>query len=415
MRNIYIIGIGMGNPNSITVNGIEKINISSTLIGAKRMVESFSGGTKKALYAIASDDILKLIKENEEEEHIAVLMSGDVGFFSGTEKLRQLIKKEYGDYLGNSDINFEYIPGVSSISYLSSRIGISWEDAKIVSLHGRKEDDTSIVLNHEKVFFLTDGTDNTVSKICSRLTNADLGDVKVYVGEKLSYKDEKITCGLASELLNQEFESLSVMMIINNKPLKREKDTLGIRDEEFIRGSVPMTKEEVRTLAVSKLDLKENDIVYDIGAGTGSISIELALACRYGSVYAIETNIDGIDLIEKNKLKFNTKNLKIINGMAPDALKELPSPNKAFIGGSKGNLEQIIGLLLCKNKDIKIVIDVVALESLAETINCIKSYGFKYVDIAQVNISKAKTLGKYNLMMGQNPVYIISVQGIEEN
>ncbi len=117
MRNIYIIGIGMGNPNSITVNGIEKINISSTLIGAKRMVESFSGGTKKALYAIASDDILKLIKENEEEEHIAVLMSGDVGFFSGTEKLRQLIKKEYGDYLGNSDINFEYIPGVSSISY----------------------------------------------------------------------------------------------------------------------------------------------------------------------------------------------------------------------------------------------------------------------------------------------------------
>lgn len=414
MRKIYIVGIGMGNPDTITVKGKDLISDSQVLIGAKRMVDSFKLEHQQGVHAITPDEILTWIEEHVEIEKAAVLMSGDLGFFSGAKKLRTLISQKYGDIVGNDQLHFEYVPGISSLSYFSSAVGITWEDTKIVSLHGRDDRDVSTVLNNEKTFFLTDGGNNTVKKICSRLVEAGMGHVLVFVGENLSYEAERITSGTASKLHECDFEPLSVMIVINSNPLQCNKNTLGIRDEEFIRGNVPMTKEEVRTLTVSKLNLKENDVVYDIGAGTGSVSIEMALACRYGDVYAIETNPDGIDLININKEKFGVKNLHIINGMAPEAMEELLPPDKAFIGGSKGNLDEIINVLLRKNVNIRIVINVVALESLAETVSCIKKYGFQDVDITQINVSKAKTLGNYNLMMGQNPVYIIAVQGISE-
>ncbi len=115
-------------------------------------------------------------------------------------------------------------------------------------------------------------------------------------------------------------------------------------------------------------------------------------------------------MIQQNKENFNVKNLHIIDGMAPEALQSLPVPDKAFIGGSKGNLQEIIELLIAKNPKIRIVMNAVTLESLGEAVACIKKYGFQSVDITQINVSKAKTLGNYNLMMGQNPVYIIAVQ-----
>lgn len=414
MRNVYIVGIGMGNPNTITVKGKALISNSQTLIGAKRMIDSFLVENQQAVYAIAPNEILAWIEEHTEIENIVVLMSGDLGFFSGAKKLRMLINDKYESIFGNEQISFEYIPGISSLSYFSSLVGLAWEDAKIVSLHGRDDKDVSVVLNNKKTFFLTDGENNTVRKICNRLVEAGLEYVSVFVGEELSYENERITKGTALELSQKDFDSLSVMIVLNDKILHREKDTLGIRDEEFIRGNVPMTKEEVRTLTASKLNLKEKDVVYDIGAGTGSVSIEMALACKYGDVYAIETNLDGIDLINKNKDNFGVKNLHIINGMAPESMKNLPIPDKAFIGGSKGNLDEIINHLIRKNSNVRIVINVVALESLGEAVACIKKYGFKDVDIMQLNVSKAKTLGRYNLMMGQNPVYIIAVQGIAE-
>ncbi|QHI73644.1 precorrin-6y C5,15-methyltransferase (decarboxylating) subunit CbiE [Aminipila terrae] len=414
MRKIYIIGIGMGNPNTITVKGGKCISESDALIGAKRMVDSFKLDNQETAFAIAPDDILNWIEVHKEIKNISVLMSGDLGFFSGAKKLRTLVEDQYGSIWGNEQIHFEYIPGISSICYFSSAIGIAWEDAEIISLHGRDDKDISAVLNHTKTFFLTDGTDHTVRKICGRLVESGLGNVLVFVGERLSYEDERITKATALELYEKDFEPLSVMIVLNDNALYREKNTLGIRDEEFIRGNVPMTKEEVRTITVSKLNLSKNHVVYDIGAGTGSVSVEMALACPYGDIYAIETNPEGINLINENKSNFGVKNLHIIKGLAPEATENLPAADRAFIGGSKGNLDEIIKSLVTKNPEVRVVINVVALESLVEAVACIKKYGFKDIDITQINVSKAKALGHYNLMMGQNPVYIIAVQGITE-
>ncbi|MBN7772393.1 precorrin-6y C5,15-methyltransferase (decarboxylating) subunit CbiE [Clostridium aminobutyricum] len=407
MKKLYIIGIGMGNPNTITVKGKEIIRHCEALIGAKRMVDSFALPNQEYCYAITPSEILNWIEEKEPLQSVAILMSGDIGFFSGAKKLRDLITERYGETGYRDLFHIEGIPGISSLSYFTAKIGLSWDDVKVVSLHGREGSVIGTVQRYEKTFFLTDGAQHSVQNICGELSEAGLGQVLVYVGERLSYEDEKVTVASADELKAAEFDALSVILVENSNFVQREKETIGLSDDDFIRGNVPMTKEEVRTLTVSKLNLQSDDVIYDIGAGTGSVSIELSLVCQNGHVYAVEENEEAIELIKRNQEKFCVKNLHIIKGLAPQALAELPIPNKAFIGGSKGNLEEILCCLMKRNPAIRLAINAISLDTLSETLACLKKYPFKDIEITQVNISKSKTLGNHHLMIAQNPVYII--------
>lgn len=409
MKKVHIIGIGMGNKETLTFQAKRAIEGCAVLAGAERMVENFLTQGQKSHHAIMPEALMSLIEEETSTE-IGILMSGDLGFFSGAKKLRLLIEKKYGSKDGNDKVHITYIPGISSLTYFATALGISWEDAKIISLHGREGELISGVLGSNKTFFLADSSENTPGNICKELTKLGLGEAKVFVGERLSYENEKITEGKAKELADAHFDSLSVVMVINEEKKTREKITLGIRDEAFHRGTVPMTKEEVRTLTVSKLNICKGDILYDVGAGTGSVSIEMALTCPEGKVYAIEVNPQALELIEKNKKEFGVKNLKIVDGLAPEALESLPPPNGAFIGGSKGNLNEILECLIEKNPNVRVIINAVALETLSEVTSAMKKYEFEDVEIVQISVAKAKKLGDYNLMLGQNPVFIISAQ-----
>ena len=172
-----------------------------------------------------------------------------------------------------------------------------------------------------------------------------------------------------------------------------------------------MTKSEVRALSVAKLKICDDSVIYDVGAGTGSVSIEMALCAVNGMVYAIEKEEAAADLIEVNKVKFKTPNLQVIRGLAPEAMADLPKPTHAFIGGSSGNLKDIIACLLDKNPDIRIVINSVTIETLEETTQVIKEFNLVEEEITCINVSKARKLGKYHLMTAQNPVYIAVVRG----
>ena len=183
-----------------------------------------------------------------------------------------------------------------------------------------------------------------------------MGDVLLYVGENLSYENEKIFVKPASELTEYKGDPLSVICAVNENAGTR-LETHGIRDEEFIRGKAPMTKEEVRTVSLSKLRLTADSVCYDVGAGTGSLSVEMALRAHQGQVWAIEKKEDAVELIHRNKVKFAADNLEIVEGLAPEALKDLPAPTHAFIGGSSGNLKEIVKLLLEKNAHVRIVIN----------------------------------------------------------
>lgn len=188
-----------------------------------------------------------------------------------------------------------------------------------------------------------------------------------------------------------------------------EYNTSGIPDDEFIRGKVPMTKEEIRSITISKLRLKKEHKVVDIGAGTGSISIEAALVCNEGQVISIERNQEGIDLIKKNAEKFSLDNMKIIHSKAVDALNEIQSFNRAIIGGSGGQLREIIEL--CKKKLSKeglVVINAVTIDTVYNSIKFLEEEGFKNIESICVNVSRGEKLGRYTLMKGLNPIYIIS-------
>jgi precorrin-6Y C5,15-methyltransferase (decarboxylating) len=175
-----------------------------------------------------------------------------------------------------------------------------------------------------------------------------------------------------------------------------------------------MTKAEVRAVSLSKLQLSPDATVYDIGAGTGSVSIELAKACPLGQVYAIEGKQDACALIHKNAQKHACYNLQVIEGWAPDACDELPPPTHAFIGGSSGNMEAILRMLIRKNPSVQAVINLIALESISETMRCLKEMNFTQIEIVQMQVSKARQVGNYNLMTAQNPVMIITCQYVRK-
>ncbi len=183
------------------------------------------------------------------------------------------------------------------------------------------------------------------------------------------------------------------------------KITPGISDDQFIRGKVPMTKEEVRVVTVSKLDLNEEDVVIDIGAGTGSISIECARILKKGKVIAVERNQEGIDLIHQNIEKFKLSNVSVLNTLAPDGLYDLEF-DKVIIGGSGGKMKELFELI--QNKAKKVVINTITIENTYKAIELMRQFNYKNLEVTSMQVSKGRDLGTMTMMLGQNPVYIIS-------
>ncbi len=415
MKKIYLVGIGMGNIETLTEQGRKAIEASELLIGAERMVNAFPDYQCDVCYAISPAKIMDYILEHPEHKTIAVIFSGDVGFFSGAKKLNQMIEEQkQSQSMGQnpagslwSDYETEFMPGISSLQYFSAKLKLSWEDTKVVSLHGREDNIMGAVWNNNKIFFVTGG-DYTVRKVCQILSENNLKEAIVHVGERLSYPNERIVTATAGSLAEEEFDPLAVMLVENEKIIQRSVITHGINDELFLRGQVPMTKSEIRSISLSKLQLRPGDVVYDIGAGTGSVSVEMAFQAYEGSVYAVEFNEEALELIRQNAERFGVWNLKIIKGKAPEALADLPVPDRAFIGGSKGNLAEILEVLVKKNPGIRVVVNAITLETLTEAVCQFKNLGFEDIDIVQIFAAHGKAAGNYHMMQGQNPVFIIS-------
>lgn len=405
-RQLYLVGIGMGNEKNRTVEAEQICQSAHLLIGARRMLQSVKTEGKAVFESYKPDEIAAYLAEHPQYETAAVLLSGDIGFYSGAKKLYDAIERTEG----LEQMEIYPVSGISSVVYFCGKLGVSWEDVHLLSLHGRKQNLIDAVKYHEKVFVLC-GEKDGIPKICCKLKEYDLGDVKVAVGTDLSYEQERIVQGTAESLMKEDFAPLSVLLICN--PDVKKRIGHGLDDDLFLRGKVPMTKSEVRSISLSKLRLHKDAVVWDVGAGTGSVSIEAARLAKDGVVYAIEKKDEAIDLLEQNKRKFGTDNLEIIKGLAPEALEGLPAPTHAFIGGSSGNLKEILEVLLEQNPGVRVVINAIALETVAEAMQCLKSMAFTDVDIAQVSVAKGKKLGSYEMMMGQNPVYIFSCTGGE--
>lgn len=391
---VYIIGMGPGRIDLVTVESKEALAKCTVLIGHPRLTGPWQAG--KRLYGKTKpSEIRTILASLDEREIVGIVVSGDTGFYSLATSLADL------------PYDVHICPGISSLSYFASKIKMPWQDAALVSRHGRKQPFVSVVYSHQKTFCLTGGTDS-VSSLCADLVAHGFGQVTVYAGCDLSYGTEKIEQGTAEEMAAKGIDGLAVMMVLNEDAKPLPQAVPGLPDDAFQRGDVPMTKEEIRAVAMCKLRPEPEDVLYDIGAGTGSCSVEMARMTPFGQVFSFEVNEKALELLYLNKERFALNNMTIVAGEASQHLEDYPVPDKAFIGGTKGHLATILDAIYQRNKSCKIVLTAITIETLATITTYYKDKQDYSLDITSLTTAKSKKTGPYHLMKAQNPVYIIT-------
>lgn len=341
---------------------------------------------------------LEQLPERLQSEQIAVIVSGDPLFYS----LCRTILARY------PDLNTEIIPGIGSLQLLGTAFGLTMEDTVILSLHGREYNPGTIrmtVAEHSLTCFFcsADHGAREIAEILDKLNN-----LKLYIGENLGCPEQKLYTGSPEEFRDFRNPKLHVVAVKNPDPRPVSRPAL-LPDDAFLRNQSPMTKEEVRAVILSKLRLQPAHVVWDIGAGTGSISVECARFCPSGRVCAVEYKPEALEILEQNRQYFNLQNLEIIAGKAPDVLGDLPLPDRVFIGGTEGGFRDILGILKnlkILNHNIRLVASAVTLESQAEIYELLKD--FPDLEITQISVAHAKPIKHYHVLQGNHPVMIYS-------
>ena len=407
MRKVTIIGAGPGNPDLLSRAALDAIDIADVVIGAHRALAGIDVPPDVVrCELVKTADIVAALTDAASWQRAVVVMTGDVGLFSGARRLVEALS-------GNAQVDVRVIPGISSASYLAARLARPWQDWRFASAHGVACDIVAEGERAGELFLVTSGGEDP-SRLSGELVQAGFGDARVTVAERLSYPDERITCATASEIAGQTFDDLNVMLIEFAGGAASSRwpyASSGIPDELFIRGDVPMTKQEVRAVALAKLRLTATDTVWDVGAGTGSVSIEAALVARAGSVWAVERNATGVRLIRENADAFGCGNVHAVPGVAPEALAKLPVPDAVFVGGSAGELPSIVEAALEKNSQVRLCVPCVTVETLTEACTLLSGSRFKGFEACQVSAARAEAVGSHHLMKAQNPVFLVSARG----
>lgn len=407
MRKVTIIGAGPGNPDLLSRAALNAIDSADVVIGAHRALAGIDVQPDVVrCELVKTADIVAALTDAASWQRAVVVMTGDVGLFSGARRLVEALS-------GDAQVDVRVVPGISSASYLAARLARPWQDWRFASAHGVACDIVAEAERAGELFLATSGGKDP-SRLSGALVQAGFGDARVTVAERLSYPDERITCATASEIAGQTFDDLNVMLIEFADGAASSRwpyASSGIPDEIFIRGDVPMTKQEVRAVALAKLRLTATDTVWDVGAGTGSVSIEAALVAQAGSVWAVERNAAGVQLIRENADAFGCGNVHAVPGVAPEALAKLPVPDAVFVGGSAGELPSIVEAALEKNSQVRLCVPCVTVETLTEACALLSGSRFKGFEACQVSAARAEAVGSYHLMKAQNPVFLVSARG----
>lgn len=392
---VTLVGVGCGTEATLTQEARRALLAADYLIGARRLLDELSGEyTANRAAATKPQAIWELLAASGAERP-CVAYSGDSGFYSGARSLLPILRAH--------GAAANVLPGVSSVQALAARLGRPWQDWKLVSAHGVECDVLAAVSLGRPAFFLTGGALGP-SALCGRLAEAGLGALPVTIGENLTYPDERILTGRAADFAGRECAPLSVLLA---EPAPRAPQRApGWPDDAFERGDkIPMTKQEVRAAILSKLAVSPEDVCWDVGAGTGSVSVEMALMAR--EVWAVECKPEACGLIRANRARFFTHNLHVVEGLAPEALASLPRPDAVFVGGSNGSLPAILRVVHAANPEARVCASAIALETLSAAVDAMTALGYD-VEVTQVSVSRTRAVGTLHLLMAQNPVFLIT-------
>lgn len=393
---LTLVGLGSGYGCTLTAQARAALLGADLIIGAARLLENLPAEcTQNRVCEYKTDEILKILRQAECAKPVLVY-SGDTGFYSGAAALAPKLRE--------NGIEFCVLAGISSVQLLAAALCRPWQNWRLASAHGVACDAVAECMHGVPTFFLTGG-EATPASLCAQLAAVGLGGTRATVGERLGCPEQRIITGTAAELAAQSFAPLSVLLV-EAVPLPPRR-CAGIGDSEFCRGEVPMTKQEVRAAALAKLGVRGGDILWDIGAGTGSVSVELALAAPQGHVYAVERKKEACELVRQNRAKFGAYNLTLIEGEAPQALEGLPAPDAVFIGGTNGSMTAIIDAVLAKNLAARICVTAIALETLHAAVDALTAHGLG-IQATQIAVSRTREAGGLHMLMANNAVFLVT-------
>ena len=404
-RAITLIGIGDDGCASLTSRAVNAVMCAGVLVGGERHLEFFPQfqGQKLALKGGVTS-VLDRVVELAEEQQVCVLASGDPLFFG--------IGSQVITRLGIEHV--EVLPQPSSMQWAFAKAGLKWDDAAFLSLHGRSSEGFLTRLKgHAKIAIFTDNT-NSPTVLAQRMVEHGETDWEAWVCENLGGPNERVhrfgVCDLARR---QDIGPLNVLLLVRTDPSWRMPCPIPFLHEDQFAKRKPkqglITKREVRLLSLAAMGIRPDSVVWDIGAGSGSVSIEAALLAPRGMVYAIEVDPEGVQICCENLLAHAVDNVRVIAGRAPMALTELEAPDAVFIGGSKGSMEEIIDLVMNRLKPGgRLVVNAITLENVAETYQAFRQRGL-VPDVTLLQVSRAEPLAHYLRYEALNPIHIFAV------
>ena len=400
MKSIHVIGAGIAGQEGFTPQALELINKSELLFGAERLLGLFPDFSGEK-FALDDQNLAEMVGRLQDYDgRVVVLASGDPLFFGlGRYLLRNLAEEL-----------IEFLPNVTSVQYAFAKIREPWDDSVFISVHDRElKDVVDRIVANDKAAILTDGV-NTPGMISRELLSRRRSGYKAYLCENLGTDAERIRVTDIKGLLELDVAPLNVLILIREYEDDSQAyiPTFGIPDEEFVSIKKLITKEEVRVVTLAKLKLRHDMCLWDIGAGSGSICVEADHLLPDGRIFAIERNEECCQFIKENLQKFNTRNVVLIEGGAPDCLEELPDPDCVFIGGSGGNLWEILDTVDQRLAvGGRIVLNASTLDTLTSANEYFGNAGYQ-VEVVTVNIARTRPHSNYKMFEAYDPVYILT-------
>ena len=401
MKPVAIIGMGM-SPDDLTARHLKIIEKADVLVGGKRLLNHFKGSpAEKKTIGKNIDSVINFVKHKMKRENVVVLASGDPMFFGIGARMVAALGPE----------NTMVYPNITSVSAAFARIKEAWSQVRVISLHGKKNERLLIkaLENENNVAVFTDPKNNP-ARLAARLLEKDLLNFQMCVLETLGNDSERYTWYNLPQVLEMKFSEPN-MVLLKRSPIDAELKKrlyLGAPDSWYDHSAGLITKAEVRAITLSKLRLATDHIVWDLGSGSGSVSIETSLFVKKGKIFAVEQHPDRVEQIQHNKRHFGVNNLQIILAVLPEGLSNLPRPDRIFIGGGGKDLKAILSsAALYLKPDGILVINTVLIPNIHVATATLKKLGFE-TDVIQVQINHSQEMPWAERLEAQNPVWIIT-------
>lgn len=398
--SVTVVGLGADGPAGLGERALAAVRTAELLAGGKRHLAFFAEHPAEKLAITSNLDEVAAHLGVAADRRCVVLASGDPCFFG--------IGPLLVEWLGRERV--EIIPGVSSVALAFARLGLAWQDARVLSAHGRALTDLiEPARQGGKLAFLTDAT-NTPAAIGRVLLAAGLADCPAYVFEHLGGAGERLIETSLAELPSRQFAALNVLVVLAgpNPAAPSGVSLFGRPESDFrqLRGQI--TKAEARAISLAKLRLPAAGILWDIGAGAGSLSIEAAGLMPKGAVFAVERDASQLHCLLENIRRTGATPVRPIHGAAPAALEGLARPDRVFIGGAGRALAEIIDYCLrtC-TAAARIVVNAATLETVGQASACFHGAGWQ-TELVQVSVSRGRLIGGRTRLEALNPIFILS-------